>query len=411
MQRTIRNTLTAVLTALLVALLGPATYAADLAVPNPVEGVRLPASQPLSIRVRGNRFIDAAGKVVHVRGVNVSGFEFVAIQGWSAADPSGAQSGQAGGPKWSAIKAWKANTVRLPLNEASWLGYTCTDTDGRRHNPDPGGNYRAAVRKQVAQATAAGLYTIIDLHWTAPGRTCPMLQTQMANRDNSLAFWTSVANAFKHDPAVLFELFNEPFMNFGFSGDEWTYMMKGEGGSFSSFPATSNKGNWQEVKRPWAIASYQAMLNAVRATGATNVVLVGTMQYAQDLSGWLEHRPSDPLRQMAAVWHPYSTFGTEWGTSDYAQPNYAPDVFEDVLKIQAAGFPVVATETGDRNLPGTVGAPLVANITSWAQRHGVGVLGWGWNVWGEPDHVLIQDVNGTPTDGYGEVFREWMMSY
>lgn len=369
------------------------------------------AAEGLAVRVHEGKLVDSAGAPVQLRGVNVSGFEFVAVQGWSPADPSGAQAGKPGGPDWAAIKAWQANTVRIPLNEASWLGDDCTDTRGQLQDPDPGDNYRAAVERQVRQALEQGLYVIVDLHWSAPGTACPMLQTQMANADNSIRFWISVANTFKDHPAVMFELFNEPFMNFGFKGNDWRYMMKGEGGAFHSYPATSRDNHWQDVKQPWAIASYQAMIDAVRDTGATNVVMIAGMQYAQDMSGWLKHRPTDPLKQMAAVWHPYSTFGTDWGTPAYAQPNYAPQVFDDVLKIQAAGFPVVATETGDRNTPGTVGAPLVSNITTWADQHGIGVIGWAWNVWGEPAHVLIKSAEGEPTDGYGEVFRDWLMAH
>ena len=378
----------------------------------PPSGINGPGNvNLLSVRVQGSHFINAHGDVVQLRGVGFSGFESVAIQGWNLRDPSGAQAGQPGGPKWSAIIAWKANTVRIPLNEASWLGYRCVDTSGVSHNPDPGGNYKSAVQTQVNQATAAGLYVIIDLHWTAPGQACPMLQAQMADNDHSLAFWTSAANTFKAYPNVLFELFNEPFLNFDFNGNAWAYMMKGIGGSFTGYPATSGSGNWQDVKKPWNIASYQAMLSAVRNTGATNVILVGTMQYSQDLSGWLDNMPTDPLKQMAAAWHPYPTFNSVWGTAAYAQPNFFPQIFNDVQNILDAQYPVIATETGDRNTEGTVGAPLVANVTRWADAHGVSVIGWAWNVWANPDNVLIKDVNGTPTNGYGLVFKNWLLAH
>lgn len=396
----------ALITSVLVTLLAGCALTA----PATAQSARSAEAQPLSIKIEGRHFIDASGQPVRPVGVNYSGFEFAVAQGWSANDPSGAQAGQSGGPRWSAINAWGANTVRLPLNEASWLGYECTGADGETRDPDPQDNYRQAVIEQVEQAIDAGLYVIVDLHWSAPGKTCPLLQTQMANADNSLDFWTSIAETFKHQPAVMFELFNEPFMNFGFSGNEWKMMMKGTGGRFSSYPAMTLDGEWKEIKKTWEVASYQAMLDTVRATGATNVVLIGSMQYAQDLSGWLKHRPTDPLEQIAAVWHPYPTFGADWGTDAYAQPNYAPKVFDDILRIQSAGFPVIATETGDRNTEGTEGAPMITTVTEWADQHDVGILGWGWNVWMEPDHVLIQDVHGTPTDGYGRVFRDWMQS-
>ncbi|MCK7593089.1 cellulase family glycosylhydrolase [Pseudomarimonas salicorniae] len=372
-------------------------------------GARGPST--LSLRTQGNRFIDGNGNAIQLRGVNYSGFEFAAVQGWSGNDPSGGQAGQPGGPNWAALQAWKVNILRIPLNEASWLGGSCVDTSGNVINPDPAGNYRSAVQTQVEQANAAGLYVILDLHWTAPGNACPMLQTQMANADHSLAFWTSVASQFKNNPSVMFELFNEPFFNFEFSGDAWSYMMKGTQGSFSGFPATSRSGNWTTIKQPWAVASYQGMLDAVRATGATNVVLIGSMMYAQEFSGWLSHRPTDPLNQMAAVWHPYPTFGATWGSAAYAQPNYAPGVYNEVLDILGAGIPVIATETGDRNTAGTVGAPLVDTITRWADLNGISVLGWGWNVWSGPDYVLIKDADGTPSEGYGKAYHRWLIAH
>ena len=109
-------------------------------------------SASLSIRVQGDHFIDANSLPIQLRGVNVSGLEYTAVQGWDAADPWGGMH-----PNWTAIKSWDANAVRLPLNEASWLGYTCIDGTGASRNPDPGHNYQATVAKAVADATAAGL--------------------------------------------------------------------------------------------------------------------------------------------------------------------------------------------------------------------------------------------------------------
>jgi hypothetical protein len=360
--------------------------------------------------VSGNTFVNGSGKAVQLRGVNLSGMEFVAIQGWDPSDPTGAQFGQPNNPKWSALNAWKANIVRIPLNEDSWLGLTCTDTGGAVHNADPGGNYKQFVANLVQQANTAGIYVILDLHWAAPGNSCPMLQSQMADSDHSLAFWTSIANTYKNNPAVMFELFNEPFLDFDFTGDTWQYLMFGTGGSFSGYPASGNTGVWENVQTPWTIASYQAMIDAVRATGATNVVLIGSVSYTADLSGWLSHKPTDPIGQMAATWHPYPGGGT-WGTPAWAQPSYAPEIFTEVQSILAAGIPVIATETGDQDSAGTVGAPLVNTITTFADANGVSVLGWTWDVWTDPDFVLIKDVNGTPTDGYGQFFQSWMVNH
>jgi hypothetical protein len=437
----------------------------------------------LGVSVQGNKLVDAHGNTLQLRGVNFSGFESVAVQGWDPSDPSGAQGGQTGGPRWSAIAGWDANVVRIPLNEDSWLGLTCTDTGNSTRSADPGNNYQASVETQVQEANAAGIYVILDLHWAAPGSMCPMLQTQMPETDHSLTFWTSIANAFKDNPAVMFELYNEPYFDFGFNGDPWAALLNG--GSFTSYPATGNSGVWQQINTSWNSVGMQQMLNAVRATGATNVVLTAGVSYNDDLSGWLTHMPSDPLNQLAASWHPYpptqsvgtasvGSAGTGYAVGDtitlrqlyavyqpavlsvtaisagggvtgvnvtnggdYLQTNLPtggvagastsgkgsgasfmlsnyqnvasqwsmPSNWPAVLAI-AAQVPVVLTETGEHDTTGTVGSPFLEQLLPWCDTNGLSYLGWTWDVWQDPDDVLITDVGGDPTDGYGQYFQQ-----
>ncbi len=444
-----------------------------------------PAVAP-AVSVQGNRLIDAAGNVLQLRGVSFSGFEFVAIGGWSPSDPSGGQAGQPHGPRWTAVKAWHANAVRLTLNETSWLGLTCVDTDGVTRNGDPGGNYRSAIATQVQQANAAGLYVILELHWSAPGNTCPLVQTQMANMDHSVTFWTSVADAFRSNSAVIFSLYNEPyFYALSSPSDEWSALMKG--GTFSYYPATSGTHNYRNIMVPWSSAGMQTLLDAVRGTGATNVVLIAGVEFGNNVSNWLANMPQDILNQTAAVWHPYppmqgptsvsvSTGGSGYAVGDtitLAKPNtvYSPAVLRvsgvgvsgavatvtmtaggrylqtalptapvsagatsgsgsgatfalsawgnlsstwsmpvnwPAVQALSARVPVILSETGEHNAPGTVGSPFLQQLLPFAGANNWSVVGCCWDIFAEQDNVLIKDVDGTPTDGYGRVFYDWM---
>jgi len=367
--------------------------------------------------VQGNHLVDKQGNPLQLRGVNVSGLEFVAIQNRGSDPWDGAA------PNWNVVKSWKANVVRLPLNQASWLKQMCKDpSSGATRKADPGNNYVATVTKAVNDATAAGLYVILDLHMSAPGTYCPMIQNAMADKTNSIPFWTSVAQAFKGYPNVMFELFNEPFLTntpfFGtfFSGDGWQYLMKGTGASaMTGFPAATINLSPVNVSFTWDIASMQDMLDAVRATGATNVVLVAGLMYASAFDGWLANHPVDSQAQMAAVWHAYPAYGTTFGTAAAAQPNGAPQIFTQAQGILDAGIPIVITELGDRCSDGTTNSPEVTNMVNWADAHNVSVLGWGFNTWYSPgvdcEDVLLKDASGTPTPGYGQVFHDWLVNH
>ena len=371
-----------------------------------------------AIKVSGNHLVDVNGKTVQLRGVNVSGLESVAIQGWDPSNPWGAQTGDPT-PNWATIKTWGANAVRLPLNEASWLRLSCIDLGGTAGKAgaiiqaDPGGNYQATVEKSVADATAAGLYVILDLHWAAPndGATpvCPTTQNPMADADHSLTFWTSVANQFKSNPAVIFELFNEPFLNPPalVGNSPWPDLLSG--GSISELQFNGGSG----VKNlSWSSAGMQQLLDAVRATGATNVVLTSTLEWSSQMDGWLKYRPNDSAGQLGAVWHAYpsSQYPTlvgcvadEFVTTNL--PGCSALEMAAVQSIVAAGYPVVVTEFGDA-IGGST-APWASVLLPFADTNGISYLAWTWDTWTSfNSNVLIKDAAGDPTQGYGTYVKQ-----
>lgn len=372
----------------------------------PVAGASATAAASVSVaaptvRVQGAHLVDGSGNTVFLHGVNVSGLESVAVQGYDSANPWGGLTGTPT-PNWATIKTWNVNAVRLPLNEASWLGYTCTDANGMQRNPDPGHNYQATVAQSVADASAAGLYVILDLHWSAPKTYCPLAQNLMADADNSVTFWSQVATAFKSYPNVIFELFNEPALSNYVQGSATDWQVLLQGGALTQY---HNENGF--VSLVWQAAGMQQLLDAVRATGATNVVLTAGLQYAGDLGQWLANMPADPLRSLGAVWHAYPAYGTTFGTAAYAAVD--PVTQQNALNIMTAGVPVVITETGDQNSTGTVGSPYVSTLLPWADQSGISYLGWTWDDWNEPNFTLIKDAAGTPTDGYGAYFKAHLL--
>ena len=87
---------------------------------------------------------------------------------------------------------------------------------------------------------------------------------------------------------VLFDLFNEPYLDLAGAGDAWGCWLSGC--TVQGFQA----------------AGMQAMLDAVRGTGAKQVVIASGLSYANKLDGWLAHKPSDPTGNLMAGFHLYN---------------------------------------------------------------------------------------------------------
>ncbi|HXC07905.1 MAG TPA: cellulase family glycosylhydrolase [Steroidobacteraceae bacterium] len=362
----------------------------------------------MSISVMGNRLVDAKGNTVQLRGVNISGLESGVI--FTGGTDFWQSSSFSGRPDFTKIAAWKANAVRLPLNEDSWLGLTVTGIPGNTIALN-GPAYQAELKATVAAANAAGLYVILDLHWTAPSNFAANTQNPFLNATNSINFWTTVANAFQNNPAVMFELFNEPFVcpvsNGGVcstpAGVDANKLLA-TGGTQSYYIGLSTGTYGGSITREpytYNTVGYQQVITAIRATGATNVIICGGNSYDADLTWWTSNAVTDPLNQLAAALHQYP------GSYPYTVASNLT-ALNAMLAPIAASHPIIVTELGDE--VGSNPAPFATAVLAWADLHGYSVTAWTWNPWGLTENVLIT-ATFAPTVGLGQTYHDWVFNH
>ncbi len=239
------------------------------------------AQWPKEVRVKGNRLVDSDGREVWLQGLNAGGMESV---------PNGDQIVKS---TVVGIDEWKANCVRLPVKEDFWFGTSAYQNDG-------GEAYRSTVDKIVRLAANRGAYVVLDLHrFRAP-------------KAEHIAFWKDAAKRYANHPAVLFDLFNEPH---GISWETWRNGgFVGEAGKVdeSAFLSAEEKRKNQGFES----VGMQALVEAVRSTGARNVVIAGGLGWANDLTGIESaaieksespsYRLDDPMGNgVMYAWHTY----------------------------------------------------------------------------------------------------------
>lgn len=171
-------------------------------IPATTSQTSLSSSPGSGFQVVDNTIVDGSGQPFVVHGIGRPSLE------WACSGQ--AVTGTAGIPATDfAMMAgdWKANSVRLPLNQNYWLSALGVTVAGQNRCL----NYVKTVKQAVASAEAAGLAVILDLHWSDSGdaQSSNVGQKCMTDR-NSLAFWRSVAQTFGSDLRVMFELYNEP---------------------------------------------------------------------------------------------------------------------------------------------------------------------------------------------------------
>jgi endoglucanase len=342
------------------------------------------------LRVQGNQIRDTSrGTEFIPRGVNWPSFEYACVQGWGYSN-RGADAATA-----EAMLAWGINTVRIPLNQDCWLGDDRQPRNllaGPRLTP---AGYRQAVDSFVRALTGAGLAVIVDLHWSGPqGTVSDGLRPMPDNRSDD--FWRSVATRFRDEPAVMFDVFNEPHSRWDPAARKWAFELDWDCWANGGCTAPDQPDTARRLDgSTYTTIGMRSLVGAVRSTGARQPVILGGLDYANDLSGWRAAAPADD--QLVAAFHNYP-----------GKPCATPACWAGEITALARHVPVLTTEVGQNDCR----AGFTRRYMNWADRQGIGYLAWAWWDLGESlgapgctNFALIEDLDGTPTPGYGSVVR------
>ena len=343
----------------------PAAPPALVSVTGPMPG----ANGPPELRVQGNRLVTVkGGKEVWLQGMNVPSLE------WSVKGERILKSIGIG------IDDWKGNVIRLPVKADHWFGR------GTKHNTqtDGGAAYRDLVDQAIALAASKGAYVVLDLHhYRAP-------------RPTDLVFWTDAATRYKNNPAVLFDLLNEPH------GTTWEIWRDGgfleekkKAGDEDTFLTPEEK---LHNKRGYVSPGMQKMLDTVRATGAKNIVVVGGLDYAYDLTGIVN---GFALTDKSGNGIMYASHVYPWKRS-----------WQKKFLDAAAKHPILLGEVGgDINKMKFIPANQQENVDTWVpamlgliQQHRLNWTGWCFHPSASPR--MLADLNYTPTPFWGQPAKD-----
>jgi endoglucanase len=281
----------------------------------------------------GNQIVNAGtGAPVILRGINRSGFEY------SGPDEQGFLSGASisRAEIQAIVQDWGSNIIRLPLNQ---------DFVFRGRGGRSGDEYLAAIDQIISWAAMFGAYTLLDLQWLDADRIYGGDRNFVAPLPNmqSIDLWTLLARRYRDEPAVLYDIFNEPHDRL--ANDPYP-LNKEDGTQYPPDQFAVTMAEWQ----PWA----RKLVLAIRAENPDALVFVGGTNWAYDLRGM----PLD-LTNIVYSTHVYPSKGSNW---DEAFGNLSGSV------------PVFAGELGGSDGDLTFGRDLIAYL----EQHGIGWTAWSW---------------------------------
>ena len=140
----------------------------------------------------------------------------------------------------------------------------------------------------------------------------------------------------------------------------------------------------------------QALVNAIRGTGATQPIMLPGLDYANDLSQWLAHRPQDGAAgtaddQLVASFHNYNI-----------QTCNNVACWDQVIAPIAAQVPVVAGEFGTDDCK----EDHLNSFMDWADARGIGSRAGSGNANSVGGFSAFADFVAASPDGERVIFKQ-----
>jgi endoglucanase len=232
-----------------------------------------------------------SGEQVTLRGVVRSGLEY------SSPGDTGSlvKAGISAQEIQEMAVGWGAKIIRVPFNQ-DWA----LRVEG--YDPEP---YLAALDFVIEGAAALGAYTLLDLQWldshTQRGTNSDGSSNFVPPLPNlgSIELWRQLAMRYAEEPAVLFDVLNEP--HDAASDDPVPLLGIDEDGY--TFPLSSRQVSMTEWQ-PWALH----LIAAIRSGNPNAVIFVSGVNWGYDLRGF----PLPDVDEIVYSTHVYPNKGTDW---------------------------------------------------------------------------------------------------
>jgi len=235
---------------------------------------------PLALHTEGRWFMNEDNEKVILRGVNIASLE------WTNTGENVLQSLN------HVITVWGANLARIPLSQDRWFGKASGQTDG-------GVQYRNIVDALVKKSMESKTYILLELHWNNGNVWGQYIGQHKMPDSLSQVFLQDLATTYANNPAVLIGTYNDPH------DVSWTVWLNG-GEVKENF-----EQNGVTTPLDFDTPGQQKLYDAIRATGANNLIVCGGLDWGYDLSGVLNGFAVNGTNIVYDT-HPYPWKSTDW---------------------------------------------------------------------------------------------------